>query len=125
MRERVKKTLLIGAAVLLGGCAYAVFYIKTGVGIPCLFHLITGLNCPGCGVTRMLISIFRFDFTNAFQANAVLFCMHPFLLMLFAYWLYRYIRYGTYKTNRWIEIVCWSFVSILLAWGVVRNIIGM
>lgn len=125
MRERVKKTILISAAVLLGGCAYAVFYTKTGFGIPCLFHLITGLNCPGCGVTRMLLYLVRLDFANAFRSNAVLFCMLPFLAILLAYWQYRYIRYGTAKSNKAIEIVCWIFVGVLLVWGVVRNLIGM
>ena len=125
MQNRFKKTVLISAAVLLGGCVYALFYSKTGFGIPCLFHLITGLNCPGCGVTRMLLHLIHFDFVNAFRDNAVLFCMLPFLLLLLGYWLYRYIRHGTQKANKAIEIPCWVFVGILLTWGVVRNLIGL
>ncbi len=125
MRDRVKKIVIIGAAVLLGGCAYAVFYQLTGIGIPCPFHLITGLNCPGCGVTRMLVYIMHLDLGNAFRSNAVLFCMLPFLLLLLGYWLYRYIRFGALRNNRAVEIVCWVFVGILLIWGIVRNIIGM
>lgn len=125
MRDRVKKIGIIGAAVLLGGCAYVVFYQLTGFGIPCLFHLITGLNCPGCGVTRMLVCILHLDFVNAFRSNAVLFCMLPFLLMLLGYWLYRYIRFGEHRNNRVTEIICWVFVGILLIWGIVRNFIGM
>ena len=125
MRERIKKVSLIGAAVLLGGCAYAVFYSITGIGIPCLFHLITGFKCPGCGVTRMLISLLHFDFTAAFRYNAVLLCMLPFLILFFAYWLYRYIRYGKRNNTKAMEIVCYVFVGILLVWGIVRNVIGM
>lgn len=125
MRERVKKVLIIGAAVLLGGCAYALFREITGIGIPCFFHLITGLNCPGCGVTRMLLSALKLDFASAFRYNAVLFCLMPFLLFLLSYWVYRFIRYGTKASNKMLEISCWISVGILIAWGVVRNLIGM
>lgn len=125
MRERIKKASIIGAAVLLCGCAYAVFFKKTGIGIPCLFHYVTGLKCPGCGITRMLISILRLDFAAAFQYNAAVLCLLPFLLPLLGYWIYRYIRYGIRQNPKSIEAICWVFVGLLLVWGVVRNMIGM
>lgn len=125
MRARIKKVCIIGAAVLLSGCAYAVFFIKTGVGIPCLFHLITGFKCPGCGITRMLISLLKLDLPAAFQYNAVVLCLLPFLFPLLVYWVYRYIRYGFHQNPKPIEAICWVFVAILLVWGVVRNVIGM
>ena len=125
MRARIRKVLITSAAVLLGGCAYTLLRIKTGFAIPCFFHLLTGLNCPGCGVTRMLISLFKLDFSDAFNYNAGMFCFLPILLLLFAYWLYRYIRYGIKKSPKPIDVACWVIVGILLAWGVVRNIIGM
>ena len=49
MRDRIKKVCIVSAAVISGGCAYAAFYRITGIGIPCLFRLITGFKCPGCG----------------------------------------------------------------------------
>ena len=32
-----------------------------GQGFPCLFHLMTGLYCPGCGGTRAVRALFRGD----------------------------------------------------------------
>lgn len=125
MRERIKKVILIGAAVLLCGCAYAVFHIKTGFGVPCVFHLITGWNCPGCGITRMFASLFRHDLASAFRSNAALLCLLPGLLALAAYWIYRYIRYGTQRYPKAAEAVCWALAGIFISWGVVRNLIGM
>ena len=125
MRDRIKKVCIVSAAVISGGCAYAAFYRITGIGIPCLFRLITGFKCPGCGVTRMLICLLQLDIGTAFRYNAVLLCMLPFLIVFFVYWLYRYIRYGKKNNTRPMEILCFVFVTILLAWGIVRNIIDM
>ena len=81
MRQRLNRCIRISAAILGVGCAYALFCHLTGWGIPCPFHALTGLNCPGCGVSRMLLSLLRLDFAAAFRYNAVLFCMLPLLDM--------------------------------------------
>ncbi len=125
MQERARKSLIVGAAVFLLGCAYLALYRFAGFGIPCIFHLITGLNCPGCGVTRMMHSLVHLDFVSAFHHNAALLCLSPILFILFASRAYRYIRYGSVKTTRLEQISCWALVAILLLWGVVRNVIGM
>ena len=36
---------------------------------PCLFHIITGLDCIGCGATRMVTSLLNLKFKEAFQYN--------------------------------------------------------
>lgn len=36
---------------------------------PCPFHTITGIECPGCGMTRACIALARGDIGNAFQYN--------------------------------------------------------
>lgn len=33
---------------------------------PCLFHLLTGFYCPGCGGTRAVISLLRGEFLTSF-----------------------------------------------------------
>jgi len=121
MRNRIKKTIVVSATVLLFGCAYAFLYSKTGFGIPCLFHLLTGYNCPGCGVTRMLISLFSLDFPAAFSYNACLFAITPVLLYLFVKGTYSYIHHGSFKGNKFDTILTYGCVGLLLAWGVVRN----
>ena len=125
MRERAKRVLAISAVVLLSGCAYLFLYTTTGLGVPCIFHLITGLNCPGCGITRMILSLLKLDWKSAFHFNAVLFCMMPFFMFLFVFWICRYIRLGTQKLPKPMEIICFVAVGVLLVWGILRNMIGM
>ena len=90
--------------------------------IPCLFHEITGLYCPGCGVTRMIISILKLDFYQAFRYNPLLFILFPVFIILFINYIYCLIKIKTplYKkvnNSAWILLII-----ILILYGIIRNI---
>lgn len=122
MKRRAEKVILKGAVIIGFGCAYFVWLSLTGLGIPCLFHLVTGLKCPGCGVTRMLASLLRFDLAGAFAHNAVLLCMLPLLLFLASLSLIRYIRIGSRVMTRAENALILLCAAVLIAWGVLRNL---
>lgn len=111
--------------------AYFVFAIKTGLFISCPFRTLTGLRCPGCGLTHMVLNLVKGHLFDAFACN-------PVFMVLFVYrvgiWfliklqrirqLYRF----HYLIERILEfhfgheyIMCW----ILVIWGFVRNILGI
>ena len=122
MKQRAVKVIIKGAVILTAGCAYYVWLSLTGLGIPCLFHLVTGLKCPGCGVTRMLMSLLRLDLAAAFTHNAVLLCMLPLLLSLALIPLIRYVRTGSRAMTRTENALVLFSAAVLVAWGVVRNL---
>lgn len=39
----------------------------------CLVHRLTGLPCPGCGMTRAYVSMFRLDFASAWYYHPLAF----------------------------------------------------
>ena len=43
--------------------------INTSFSVPCLFKLITGIPCPGCGLTRAFVLASQFNFIGAITAN--------------------------------------------------------
>lgn len=51
----------------------ATFRWITGRGFPCLFHLFTGLYCPGCGGTRAVRALLNGKLRLSFQ-------YHPLVL---------------------------------------------
>ena len=122
MNDRLYQVLKKGAVILAVGCAYCVWLALTGIGIPCVFHLVTGLKCPGCGVSRMLVALFRLDFRAAFEYNAVLLCMLPLLLALLTVSSVRYVKTGEQKMSRLENGTVWGMVILLLIWGVIRNL---
>ena len=122
MSARARK-VVFGALVLLGiGALYAVFVNLTHIGIPCVFNLLTGLRCPGCGVTRMCIALLKLDFKTAFYENPAVFCMIPLAAAVTARLIYMYIRYGR-KSDKYTNIALYFMIAVLIVFGIVRNII--
>lgn len=93
-----------------------------GIYIPCLFHAITGFYCPGCGVTRMLLSMFNFNFYQAFRYNNLLFVLSPFALLLFIEYCYSLIRKRTPFYKKIPDVIWYILIIILIVFGIIRNI---
>ena len=49
---------------------------------PCIFRVVTGLHCPGCGITRMLHALAHGDIARAVEMNAMVVAMLPALALL-------------------------------------------
>lgn len=122
MTARLKKTVKSALIILFIGALYAFAIHILGRGIPCLFNLVTGFKCPGCGVTRMCLSLLRLDFAAAFAENQVLFCLIPIMLLVAARLIYLYVKKGTVQ-DRLTRPLIIMMIAVLLVWGVVRNVI--
>ena len=116
IRKKVITVIFAGAALV----AYLAFRRLTGLSVPCFFHMITGLKCPGCGVTRMLDALLSLDFNKARDANIFLFYTGPF----FAFELiYEFILPHKSKTFDKINNVLLVIYCIaLVIFGILRNV---
>jgi len=87
----------------------------------CQFHRLTGLNCPGCGMTRALYALLHGNIFSAFRDNAL------FVLGLGALGL----RGGWFGWNTWrgrtpgeffpVKFL-WSLLAIAVLFTVLRNL---
>lgn len=122
MKQRFKKIVLYLVAAGVLGCIYAVFVEAAGWALPCLFHSITGLACPGCGVTRMCLSIIHLDFEAAFLSNQMLFLLLPVLFYLFGSYTLGYVKTGRWMQSRVQTVLTYICIGLLLVYFVYRNI---
>ena len=60
-KARLKKLLMNIFLLGMAGLLYGIFVSYTGLAIPCLFRKVTGLLCPGCGVTGMCVALLHLD----------------------------------------------------------------
>jgi len=63
----------VSAFVVSCGLAFVYFFNPSTHGFypACLFHQLTGLNCPGCGSTRALYALLHGHFQAAWRDNAL------------------------------------------------------
>lgn len=64
-----KKDAIRIFAVYLIGVTAAVVFVVTPFSIPCLFKLVTGIPCPGCGLSRAFILLLRLQPLDAILMN--------------------------------------------------------
>lgn len=85
----------------------AVLYIA---GAECIFKSFFSIACPGCGITRALISVLRFDFAAAIHHNPMVFSL-PIL------YLYFLVDGGLFK-SKILNIVLLSLIGagFLIVW---------
>lgn len=93
---------------------------------PCLFHRLTGLNCPGCGMQRFVHALSNGHPLEAIRYNAFL----PLLIvyvMLFA--LERLVLTGAaqMRLREFVEgrTMCLSLATAIPIWLVLRNLLGI
>ncbi len=88
----------------------------------CAFHALTGLPCPGCGLTRAFCALARGHFYEAWQ-------LHPFAFPLFAATLggllsplleLGFPAWAGLRATRLIRMVVIAFTAALLLFGVWR-----
>lgn len=116
--KKIRNILLI----LLFLISYFILGHIFNLYIPCPIHKITGLYCPGCGMTRMILSLFKLDFESAFRYNQLLFILFPFFIFLIINYIYSLIKekepiYKKINNKFWYVLII-----ILLIYGVLRNI---
>jgi len=103
-------------AIAITGILIIILVVKFGLRIPCLFHELTGLYCPGCGGTRAVVSLIELKPYQALRYNIIITLLIPvFLICLF----YKYVLKGKKKIPNWIW---WTLLIILVLFGILRNI---
>lgn len=117
---RLRKLLIGACGLLAAGLAYAWVVGRLGYGLPCLFHSLTGLLCPGCGMSRLCLAALRGDWAAAWRANPALCLLFPPIAALLAV---RGIGYVKGKpASGWESRVWLALAAVLLIFGIVRNL---
>lgn len=120
-KKRFRALLKKYASVLGIGIAYVLFTKLTNWGIPCVSRLLTDQLCPGCGISRMFLSLLQLDFVAAARYNLLVFCLLPFFLGLLVYKSVSYIKNGSIKMGT-AEKIFYIFVFILaIVFTILRN----
>lgn len=120
--KRLKRVLGFLCLIICAGLLYAIFVKWSGIAVPCLFHRVTGLKCPGCGITQMCIALLHLDFRTAFYSNQMLFCLFPVLGLIFFKYIADYVKTGQWRMGKLQSGIIYVSIALLLIFAVIRNI---
>lgn len=120
--RRSMHILLISLGIFFAVVAFYALAVH-GIGIPCLFHKITGLLCPGCGNSRAALALLQLDVPGALTYN-LLFPLEFFYLA----WVYfcccwQYLKTGKFTYRPPFIAADIAILILLVLWWVVRNLI--
>ena len=89
----------------------------------CMFHRLTGMYCPGCGMTRATYAALHGHFATAFRFNPVGMVLFPIAMLgVMLEWI-AWVRGKPLPfTFRAGGLWAWGLVVVILSFWVLRNI---
>lgn len=118
-KEKIEKSKKVLLVLILFSTLYLYLNKRFSFYIPCIFHKITHLYCPGCGLTRMILSIFKLNFYQAFRYNPLLFIMMPFII---TYEIINYLKWIQDKSFIISKKIWYILLIITIIYTILRNI---
>lgn len=124
-KDRKLRTALVlcAGAASVAGAFYLYHHDPYSYPLPCIFYVITGLYCPGCGAGRACYSILHLRFKDAFCYNPLMTLLLPLLGLYIAAraidWMVTGGNHVDGKIS--VKLLVWILVIVFI-YGVLRNI---
>jgi hypothetical protein len=119
-----RRSTVVGIWLLLiAGAVYLFIFEpgRTGFFPVCMFRLLTGLTCPGCGTTRALHELTHGHFEAAFTLNPLLILASPFLIYAFLRYSAIVMRGGVPRKNTVPASYLYALFFLVLGFWIFRN----
>ncbi|MDE6812020.1 MAG: DUF2752 domain-containing protein [Muribaculaceae bacterium] len=122
-RRRVRRlSVIAGVCALMAGFYFVVDPMSAWWAPKCIFRMLTGLECPGCGSQRVAHALLHGDLKGAWVANPLVVVLLPMI----AGWVWvdsdpDLHPHATRLLNSPGFIVL--LLVVIIGWGVLRNII--
>lgn len=118
-----RSTVITIWSLLLAGSIYLYAFEpgKTGFFPVCLFRLLTGYTCPGCGSTRAMHQILHGHFLAAFMLNPLFLLAIPFLLFALIRYSLVVMSGGMPRHNSMPASYIYGLFVIVVTFWIFRN----
>ncbi len=116
--------VLLGATAVGAGVMVFLFNPSTHSFYPvCLFHALTGLNCPGCGATRALYALLHGNVRLALKDNVLFVLALTITAGWGVYFICRKLKNQPASAKLPLKSL-WAILIVAFVFTVVRNLPG-
>jgi hypothetical protein len=116
------------SAAVLGAVALFFYFADPATArgyLPCVFHRVTGLLCPGCGGQRAAHLLLHGEFAAALRANGfAVAVILPLGAAVYARWALERLGWARPRPARLTGAVLLGFVAAAVVFSVLRNLPG-
>jgi hypothetical protein len=117
------KKVIFFSSIALCAVGVLIFFLfdptKVAIFPPCVFHQITGLDCPGCGAQRALHQLLHGNIIAALRLNAMFVLSLPIWALYGPRFFLRAFKGQPTTLNaRWM----WFYLAAWLVFGFLRNL---
>ena len=123
MNKVCKRIIIINiiVAFLVAGFVAFTLLFKDREEMQCVFYNLTGLYCPGCGGTRAVYSMLKFNILDAIRYNITV----PFGIFVYLYYNIRSFIAGLKNDAEYFEKqkypLCIALAVVLILNFIVKN----
>lgn len=120
-RRSIAAPLGVAAAAVGGAVLLHVRDPRASTYLPCPFHALTGLWCPGCGATRALGDVTRGDVSAAASSNVLAVVLAVGAVAVWALWFRARWTGASLSLPRINRPTTIALIAALVVFTVVRN----
>ena len=102
MKKRFQRAEPLAIVVVIAAF-YGVLHL---IGVNCPIRFLTGISCPGCGMTRAWISLLQGNLSAAVSYHPLLFTVVPAVIAVF---------FRSRIPKRIFSILTWALILLFLA----------
>lgn len=121
--QKIKTTSIV--LIILSSVIILYFFNpESSIWFPkCPFYIITGYQCPACGIQRAAYQLFHFHFKKAFYYNPFLVISVPYaILLIWVTWIAPQTRFYKLRAFCYHPITVKTYVLLTVIWWIVRNL---
>lgn len=93
-KNRIMQSMIVALEIIMCLSIYTIVFTVTGKGIPCVFRKVTGMLCPGCGMSHALSSLIHGRISEAIGYNVLSVTICPLIVVFLFVRGIRFVKYG-------------------------------
>ena len=114
MKKRIFYIILLLLTLII------ILYSLNLINYKCIYKELFNIYWAGCGFTRMIKSIIKLDFYQAFRYNPLFFILFVLFIPYVIYQIFLYVKFGYIKKPNLKSLI--FLVSIFVTYMILRNI---